>query len=61
MIAFDRSGLKLPDPAPIRGNAMDWKPCSLAIFSALAMESRFHEKVTLKYGPNKEIVNKVPL
>jgi hypothetical protein len=61
MIAFDRSGLKLPEPAPVRGNAMDAKPCSSAIFRALRIESRLHEKVTLKYGPNKEIVNKVPL
>jgi hypothetical protein len=61
MNAFDRSGLKLPDPAPIRGNGMDWKPCSLAIVSALRMEARIHEKVTLKYGPNKEIENMVPL
>ena len=61
MIALDRSGLKLPEPAPMRGNAMDAKPCSLAIFRALRMESRIHEKVTLKYGPNNEIVNKVPL
>ena len=40
MICLVRSGLKPPEPAPIRGNAMDWKPCSLAIFRALLTESR---------------------